>query len=506
MSELNGLIVSLNAADASTIAALQSLPSGVAAIRLRADFADDLDPARLRQHFRRPLIYDLRRSTGGGSDDARQRRLCDAARHFDFIELDAECDLVPQLLAVIEPSRRLISWHGAACDAATLARHFAAMARIPAALYVLAPRARRFAETVAPLRVLNSLARGDVVAYDTSSAGFWTRVIAPRLGAPAVFVDTDGPAAELDHGSIAGLIEDYGLLASSPVTALYGIVGPSVRRSLSPRLHNAKYRAEGRAAMFVPIPALELAELCGSQTVFEELAYLNLSLRGLTVAAPFKEAALALAHSRSAAAVMAGSANLLLRRDGGWRAETTDPQGVLDALALRGLPLRGVPVVVIGCGGAGRAVAASLREAGAVVTLANRSPRAGQTAARKLGLRFVSLAHLKPERYALLINATPVGTDGVSSLIDPQALGANSIVIDLCYGRSVTPLVAGARARGLTVIDGLEVLDHQVRHQYERMAEVDDMLDSPRGPGRSFDFGVTRETVGHGGLTAVSPD
>jgi 3-dehydroquinate dehydratase/shikimate dehydrogenase len=506
MSELSGLIVSLNAADASTTAVLQSLPPGVAAIRLRADLADDLDPAGIRRHFRRPLIYDLRRSAGGGSEDARQRRLRDAARHFDFIELDAECDLLPHLLAVIEPSRRLISWHGEASDAATLARHFAAMARIPAALYVLAPRVRRFAETVAPLRLLNSLARRDVVAYDTSSAGFWTRVIGPRLGAPSVFIDADGPAAELDPGSIAALIEDYGLLAPGPVTTLYGIVGPSVRRSLSPRLHNAKYRASGRAAMFVPIPALELADVCDGQTIFEELAHLNLSLRGLTVAAPFKEAALALAHSRSASAVMAGSANLLLRRDGGWRAETTDPQGVLDALAVRGLPLRGVAAVVIGCGGAGRAVAAGLREAGAVVTLANRSPRPGQAAARKLGLRYVSLAHLRPAHYALLINATPVGTDGISSLVDPQALDTNSIVVDLCYGRSTTPLVAGARARGLTVIDGFEVLDHQVRHQYERMAEADDMHDTPRGPGRGYDFGVTRETHGHGGLAAVSPD
>jgi 3-dehydroquinate dehydratase/shikimate dehydrogenase len=505
MSELSGLIVSLNAVDALTTAALQTLPPGVAAIRLRADLADVLDPARIREHFRRPLIFALRRCAGGGSEDARQRRLRDAVRHFDFIELDAECDLVPQLLDVIEPSHRLISWHGAACDAATLARRFAAMARVPAALYVLAPRARRFAETVAPLRVLNSLARGDVVAYDTSPAGFWTRVIAPRLGAPSVFVDADGPAAE-DSGSIAALIEDYGLLAPSPVTSLYGIVGPSVRRSLSPRLHNAKYRASRRAAMFVPIPALELADVCNDQTVFEELAHLNLTLRGLTVAAPFKEAALAMAHSRSAAAVMAGSANLLLRRNGGWRAETTDPQGVLDALAVRGLPLRGVVAVVLGCGGAGRAVSAALREAGAVVTLANRSPRAGQAAARKLGLRFVSLAQLRPARYSLLINATPVGTDGISSLVDPHALDANSIVVDLCYGRSPTPLVVGARARGLIVIDGLEVLDHQVRHQYERMAEADDMIDSPRGLDRAYDFGVTRETHGYGGLTAVSSD
>jgi 3-dehydroquinate dehydratase / shikimate dehydrogenase len=201
---------------------------------------------------------------------------------------------------------------------------------------------------------------------------------------------------------------------------------------------------------------------------------------------------------------MAGSSNLLIRRDGGWHAETTDPQGVLDALAVRKCALRGAATLVIGCGGAGRAIAAALREAGAVVMLANRSPLAGRQAARKLGVHYVSLLQVRPADYALVINATPVGTDGVSSLVDPQSLGTNSIVVDLVYGRSVTPLVAGARRRGLTVIDGLEILDHQVRHQYERMAEVDEIREArARSPVEMT--GISRESRERGGLAGIGP-
>ena len=504
MSALAGLILSSNAAAAASTDALSSLPSGVSAIRLRAQIADDIDLARIREYCRRPLIYHLGYCADVGSNEARRQRLREAARLFDFIELDAERDLVPHLLAIIAPSHRVISWHGAACDAVSLARRFAAMARFPAALYVLAPHARRFSDTIAPLRVLNGLGRRDLVAYDSGPAGFWTRVTAPRLGAPAVFVDVDEPTAPLDSDAISALIDDYGLHdlpASAPITTLYGIVGPTVRRSLSPRLHNARYRADGRAAMFVPIAASELADVCDSPTVLDLLARLNLSLRGLTVIAPFKEAALALAHSRSTRAAIAGSANLLLRRDGGWHAETTDPEGVLDALSARRVSLRRLAAAVIGCGGAGRAIVAALRDAGAIVTLVNRSPRAGRAAARNLGVRFVPLARLRPARYALLVNATPVGTDGVSSLVDPQALDANAIVVDLGYGRSVTPLVAGARARGLTVIDGLEVLDHQVRHQYARMAQVGGARDPPH----DASSGALCETYQHGGFTAVGP-
>jgi 3-dehydroquinate dehydratase/shikimate dehydrogenase len=506
MSGLTGLIVSLSAADASMVAATEGLPAGVAAVRLSADADDDVDPSYIRKHCRLPLIGNLRRRADLGSDGVRQQRLLEIARQFDLVELDADCDLIPHLLNAIEPSRRLISWHGAACDAATLARRFAAMEQVPAALYVLAPHARRFAETFAPLRVLKSLGRDDVVANDASPAGFWTRLIAPSLGAPAVFVDAAEPPILSDPGRITALIDDYDLLAPSPVAALYGIVGPSALRSLSPRLHNEKYRCSGRAAMFVPIPATEPAELCDDPVIDAELAHLNLDLCGLTVTAPFKETALALAQTRSAPAETAGSANLLLRRAVGWRAETTDPQGVLDALAARGLPLRGVPVAVIGCGGAGRAIAAALRDAGAVVTLANRTRRAGRICAGKLAVRFTSLEALRPAAYSILVNATPVGADGVSSPMDPRELAPNSVVIDLVYGPGATPLVAAARERGLTVIDGLEILDHQVRHQYQRMAEFDEMREPPREFGRGYRFHFAHKAQGHGELAAIGPD
>ena len=478
MSGSAGLIVALNSAGPATLAALRTLPSAVRTINLRADLAGDIDAAQIRQQSACRLIYSLRSQAQGGassdSDSIRHRRLLAAAQHFDIVELDAERDMVPRLLAAIEPARRLVSWHGAGVDAASLARRFAAMARVEAALYLLVPRARRFVETIAPLHFLNALGRRDVVAYDAGPAGFWTRLIAPRLGAPFIFGETDEESAAPDVSSIAALIDDYGLPALPPVQTLYGIVGRSVLCSRSPRLHNAKYRADGRAAIFLPFPTLEFVEVRESMTAIEELARLGLSLRGLTVTAPFKEAALALADCRSMTAMAAGAANLLVRRNGGWQADTTDPVGVLDALADRRLPVRGMATAVLGCGGAGRAVAAALREAGARVTLVNRSTSRGRAAARRLGLPFLPLARLRPADYALLINATPVGSDGASTLVDAGALAGAAVVVDLVYARGVTPLAAGARARGLTAVDGLEILTHQVRHQYARMAEVDD--------------------------------
>ena len=150
MSALTGLIVSSNAVATASTDALSSLPSGVSAIRLRAEIADDIDPPRIREYCRRPLIYQLGYCADGGSDEARRQRLREAARLFDFIELDAERDLVPHLLTVIAASRRVISWHGAACDAASLGR-FWPPARFPLPLCASATRGHLFDRAVAVL-------------------------------------------------------------------------------------------------------------------------------------------------------------------------------------------------------------------------------------------------------------------------------------------------------------------------------------------------------------------
>src|SRR5205807_1594715 len=99
------------------------------------------------------------------------------------------------------------------------------------------------------------------------------------------------------------------------------------------------------------------------------------------------------------------SANLLVRTTHGWWADS-EADGVIGALRTRRIPLRGRPVAVIGCGGAGRAAAVGLVRAGARVTLVNRGTRRGEFAARHLGLPFVPLAGFDPRPFAVLVHAT----------------------------------------------------------------------------------------------------
>lgn len=248
---------------------------------------------------------------------------------------------------------------------------------------------------------------------------------------------------------------------------LFGIVGRGVERSPSPRLHNAAYHVLGLPHLYRAFPAESFDELWRSLAA-EDLTRLG----GLTVVAPLKEAAVELAGPEGSSGIVrrAGAANLLVRAgETAWKADSTDPQGVLDPLRRRRVALRDRALAVIGCGGSGRAVAAALDGAGARVTMVNRGRERGEEAARRLGLPFVPLADFDARGFAAVVHATPAGRDGRQIPFEVDGLDPGAVVVDLVLAPGPTPLVRAARARGLRVIDGREVLLAQTDHQIRAM-------------------------------------
>ncbi|CAN5891514.1 shikimate dehydrogenase [soil metagenome] len=431
-------------------------------IEVRAEATGELDAGWLRNRFRGGLIYGL---GAGMSGEVRCRRLC-AAREYDLIDLDGERDLVPEILEAIPKERRLISWHGPGEEHEDLRRRFERYAAAGAALIRLVPRARALRDGLAPLSLLKSLRRPDLVAYAGGDCGYWTRPLAARLGAPWIFGEASGRE---DGCSIARLIEDFGAPLLWTVDEVFGIAGDPVLQAYSTRLHNTAYRALGRKTLYLPFPCPGFADLWEGIVAPGALDGLGFPLRGLTTVSPHKEAALAQARISSALSSQAGAANLLLRRGAGWTATTTDALGVLEPLCRRRILLAGSRGAVLGCGGAGRAVAAALSAAGAEVSLVNRGQARGHSAARRLGLPFVPLAGFAPAGFDLIVNATPLGRGPDECPFNAERARHDTVIADFVYRSSPTRLAAVARARGLRVIDGHEILGVQVREQFRRL-------------------------------------
>lgn len=448
---------------------LSPLGRAVRCVEVRADLTGDFDPAPLRRAFSGALLYTLRSTTEGGRcadpPELRRRRLSLAASQFDLIDLEHARDLHPDVLALIPPERRVLSWQGHATDLAGLRTTLARLTQTRAVLYRLAPSASTPRQAMVPLRLLKSITRDDVIAYASGHAGTWTRVLSARFGAPAAFGRLgDPPGSGADDGAppVQRLVADYSLPLLSRATRLYGIIGGATSTSLSPLIHNTGYLAAGLPALFLPFSTTDLPSSLGELRA--GLADLGMPLLGATVVTPHKDATLSLAAVATRAAQRARAANLLVRTPRGWLA--SNEADVITGITARRVDVTGRRVAVIGCGGSGRAAAAGLAGAGAHVTLINRGMRRGEYAASLLGLPFVPLTRFNPREFTVLVHATtvkdalPFGIDGVNP---------DTVIFDLNYGAADTPLIATARAAGHPTIDGKNMLVAEVSRQFHGM-------------------------------------
>jgi len=313
------------------------------------------------------------------------------------------------------------------------------------------------------------LNRTDTIAFANGTVGFWNSLVALNLGAPAIFGRVAGASPAEMEPTIGKLIADYGLPELRHTKELFAIIGNPIFHSLSPRLHNASYRALNIPALFVPLRVDSFAEFWREFVLSRKLETLGLPLNGMTVASPHKEEAVLTAKQVSGMARQIEAANILVRNNGWWIADTTDPDVVYTASRDRSVKVKEKRAAVIGCGGAGRAIAAALVKSGAGVTLINRGAERGEHAAALLGLPYIPLRDFDAEGYDIVVNATPVGRDTDEVPFELEKLSDEAVVIDLVYGSRPTPLVGTTRARRQLAIDGRDVLVTQVTRQFYLM-------------------------------------
>ena len=459
------LIATLSDPPSSDGRELSALPDAVEWLEVRADRVGDIDPDWLRNRFHGRLLYSFQRRDG----DDRRKRLEKAARFYDRIEIQAGTDTCEELLRQIPAEKRLLSWYGTVNELSELQDRFEQVSSTPAAVYKVVTNANTISEEFLPVFLLKSLQRDDTIAFSTGPLGFWNRLVGLQFGSPGIYGRVMKDSIADMEPSIRKFIDDYDLPDLKPFKEIFAIIGNPIFHSLSPRLHNASYRSMGHPALFVPLRVESFADFWTQFVLSRKLDSLGMPINGMTVASPHKEEALLKAKTVSAMAQQAEAANILIRNNGWWNADTTDPDVIYTAARDRSVPVSEKRAAVIGCGGAGRAIAAALMKSGAGVTLINRGAERGEHAATLLGLSYIPLSDFDAEGYDIVVNATPVGRDSDEVPFRIERLNGDAVVIDLVYGSKPTPLVDTTRARQQIAIDGRDVLVAQVRHQFRMM-------------------------------------
>jgi shikimate dehydrogenase len=270
------------------------------------------------------------------------------------------------------------------------------------------------------------------------------------------------------------------------------VLGHPVSHSRSPAMQNAALEALGLGREW-SYEAIDI-EPSDFDSRTRELA--GEGFVGANVTIPHKGAALALADDASESAVQIGAANTLSFRDGRIRADNTDASGLLAALPGR---VAERTALVLGAGGSARAAAWALAEQGASVSVWNRTPeradelvrdlaRAGMGTQTEGRLRPVTGPQARANGYDLIVNCTAIGMgdeDPFEHLpLDPERFDARVVLVDLVYAGSESRLVAEARGRQATVVEGLEILVQQGGESLRIWTGMDPPLDVMRDAAR----------------------
>jgi 3-dehydroquinate dehydratase/shikimate dehydrogenase len=243
-------------------------------------------------------------------------------------------------------------------------------------------------------------------------------------------------------------------------TRVYGVIADPVAHSKSPAIHNRAFQARRIDAVYLPflVAALHLNEWMKLAT--------KLPVCGFSVTIPHKQKIIRYLDVVEPVAKRIGAVNTVWRKAGKWRGTNTDVDGILKPLNRHMRPAH-KSVLIAGYGGAARAAAIALADAGAQVSITGRNIHSAQELARVVKAEVVSLKQAQTREYDVLVHATPVGmAPRLEESLFPNRIPA-AVVFDMVYNPHETLLLKHARQQGCTIIYGSEMLLEQAARQFE---------------------------------------
>jgi len=248
-------------------------------------------------------------------------------------------------------------------------------------------------------------------------------------------------------------------------TELYGVIGNPIRHSLSPMIHNGAFKRLGWNAVYLAFEIKNLEEaLRGIR---------GLGVRGVSVTIPFKTKVVPFLDKVEGLAKKIGAVNTIVNRGGRLIGYNTDCDGAIEALEEK-MNLGGKRVVLLGAGGAARAIGFGLKERECQLIIVNRSRNRGEALSKELKCHYLPMSSLFRMKTGeleadVVINATSLGMyprDGESP-IPKKLLKEEMMVMDIVYEPLETKLLREAKERGCPTINGLEMLVRQGVAQFE---------------------------------------
>ena len=462
---------------------------GAELVELRLDFMRKRpDIGRLLQNRPTPVVVTCRRRVDrgrwAGTEDQRQLLLREAIiAGAEYVDIEED---IAGGIPRYGSTKRIVSYHNFDETPLDLQEIHRRMTQLDPDVIKIVTMANSPADNARVLQMVQAT-QVPTVGFCMGEMGTVSRILCGRFGSPFTYASFSRER-EMAPGQLSW-IEVRNLYRFSKITRdtkILGVIGDPIAHSRSPLLHNAALRRQGIDAVYLPlrIPAE------GLQDSLRELAQLGFA--GFSVTIPHKESVMEFATEVEAETDLIGASNTLVRRNGGWFATNTDAPAALDAIrvGLQGsggvTELQGRRIMILGAGGAARAVAHALVRAGAAVTITNRSRNRGKTLAEELNCQYVSWENRGVEQVEVLVNCTPIGMhpNVDATPFEEHWLRDDMLVFDTVYNPEQTLLLKHARERGCSTVGGIEMFIRQAAMQFEMFtgqpAPMDYMMETLR--------------------------
>jgi len=256
-------------------------------------------------------------------------------------------------------------------------------------------------------------------------------------------------------------------------TALYGVIGNPVRHSLSPILHNAAFSATSLNAVYLAFETGDIEECIKGIRA--------LGIKGASITIPFKTTVMPFLDEIDPLAKRIGAVNTIVNDSGRLKGYNTDALGALKALE-ENVKLPGMTCLIIGAGGAARAIGFMLKEQDVAVSIVNRSRKRGEALAASLGCPFMPLDEISGAKGDLLVQTTSVGMyPHIDQCPVPEnILEHGMVVMDIVYLPAETRLLNLAKDRGCVIISGVDMFINQGAEQFRLWTDLDPPFASMR--------------------------
>ncbi|XP_076930014.1 bifunctional 3-dehydroquinate dehydratase/shikimate dehydrogenase, chloroplastic-like [Bidens hawaiensis] len=323
---------------------------------------------------------------------------------------------------------------------------------------------------------ITSQSQVPIISMAMGERGLISRLLSPKYGGYLTFGTVErGKESAPGQPTIQDLLDVFNFRQIGPDTKVYGIIGKPVGHSKSPLLYNKAFRSIGFDGVYVHLLVDDVKNFLETYTDFA----------GFSCTIPHKEAVVQCCDEVDPTAKLIGAVNCVVRRDDGTLYGcNTDYVGAITAIedGLRasgfkdgasGSPLDGRLFVVIGAGGAGKALAYGAKEKGARIVIANRTYDRARELAEIIGGKALSLADLNtynPEDGMILANTTSIGMQPNidQTPVSKEALKSYTLVFDAVYTPKITRLLREAGECGALIVTGVEMFIGQAYQQYER--------------------------------------